>query len=183
MPEILLGVCGGVAAYKSAYLASRLAQAGHGVSVVMTPAAEKFIGAATFSALTGRPVHADSFDLSSHPLGPHIELARRADLLAVVPATADAMAKAANGLADDLLSTLLLAFEGPVVYAPAMNSQMWAKPATQRNLAQLREDGAVIAAPGEGWLSCRESGPGRMAEPEEIARVIHEVLASPGAPG
>lgn len=179
MSEILLGVSGGVAAYKAAYLASRLAQGGHGVSVVMTAAAEKFIGAATFSALTGRAVHADSFDLAAHPLGPHIELARRADLLAVVPATADALAKAAHGLADDLLSTLLLAFEGPVLFAPAMNTQMWRKPATQRNLARLREDGAVIAAPGEGWLSCRESGPGRMAEPDDLARLIAELLDKP----
>ncbi|TWT96147.1 Phosphopantothenoylcysteine decarboxylase [Botrimarina colliarenosi] len=178
MAEILLGVSGGVAAYKAAYLTSRLAQAGNAVTVVLTASAERFVGVATFSALSGRRVHTDAFDLSDHPLGPHIELARQADLLAIVPATADVMAKAAHGHANDLLSTLLLSFTGPVVYAPAMNSEMWRKPAVQRNLEQLREDGAVIAEPGDGWLSCRDQGPGRMAEPDEIAALIAATLAS-----
>lgn len=178
MAEILLGVSGGVAAYKAAYLTSRLVQAGHGVTVVLTGAATRFIGAATFSALSGRGVVTDQFDLAERPLGPHIELARNADLLAVVPATADVLAKGAHGHADDLLSTLLLSFAGPTVYAPAMNAEMWRKPAVQRNLAQLRADGAVIAEPGDGWLSCREKGPGRMAEPDEVAALIAATLAS-----
>lgn len=178
MAEILLGVSGGVAAYKAAYLTSRLAQQGHGVTVVLTSAARHFVGEATFSALSGRRVLTDAFDLADHPLGPHIELARGADLLAVVPASADILGKAAHGLADDLLSTLLLAFAGPVIYAPAMNSEMWSKPAVQRNVAQLTEDGARFAPPGEGWLSCRDQGAGRMAEPDEIAELIVATLAA-----
>lgn len=178
MSEILLGVSGGVAAYKAAYLTSRLAQAGHGVTVVMTAAARHFVGEATFSALSGRRVLGESFDLTEHPLGPHIELARQADLLAIVPTTADLLAKAAQGHADDLLSTLLLSFKGPVIYAPAMNTEMWDKPAVQRNLALVREDGALIAEPGEGWLSCRQQGAGRMAEPDEIAALIEATLAT-----
>lgn len=176
--EVLLGVGGGVAAYKAAYLTSKLAQHGHGVTVVMTAAAQKFVGEATFSALSGRRVLTDSFDLADHPLGPHIELARMSDLLCVAPATADLMAKAAGGHADDLLSTLMLSFTGPVVMAPAMNTEMWEKPAVQRNLSQLNEDGVLIAQPGEGWLSCRTKGAGRMAEPDELLTLINQTLAA-----
>ncbi|MEM8866113.1 MAG: flavoprotein [Planctomycetota bacterium] len=176
MSEILIGVSGGVAAYKSATVVSRLVQAGHGVSVVMTHAATQFIGSATFSALTGRKVYSDSFDQGEHPLGPHIELARQADLLCVAPATADLLAKAAHGLADDLLSTLLLSFTGPTYLAPAMNTEMWEKPSVQRNVATLAEDGALMIGPGEGWLSCRTKGAGRMAEPEEILDVLLAAL-------
>lgn len=174
--EILLGVSGGVAAYKTAALASQLVQAGHGVSVVMTSAAEEFIGAATFRALTGRPVATCAFPPDSHPLGPHIELARAADLLCVAPATANLLAKAAHGMADDLLSTLLLSFQGPRLFAPAMNNEMWEKPAVQRNVAQLKDDGVQFVGPDEGWLSCREKGAGRMAEPAEIAATIEKLL-------
>ncbi len=176
MAELVIGVSGGVSAYKTAALVSRLAQAGHGVKVVMTKSAEKFVGQATFSALSGNAVFVDSFDLEQHPLGPHIELARKADLVCVAPATADLLAKMAGGHADDLLTTLLLAFEGPLLVAPAMNSEMWEKPAVQRNLAMVEQDGALIVQPGSGWLSCREVGTGRMAEPEEIASVIDSTL-------
>ncbi|MEM6798125.1 MAG: flavoprotein [Planctomycetota bacterium] len=176
MPEILIGVSGGVAAYKAATVVSRLAQEGHGVTVVMTDAAAAFIGAATFQALSGRTVYRATFDQSDYPLGPHIELARRADVLCVAPATADLLGKAANGLADDLLSTLLLSFTGPTLFAPAMNTEMWEKPAVQRNVATLVEDGATMIGPGEGWLSCRTRGAGRMAEPEEIVDAIAAVL-------
>ncbi|MEO1496265.1 MAG: flavoprotein [Planctomycetota bacterium] len=176
MASILVGVSGGVAAYKAAYLVSRLAQADHEVRVVMTNAAKSFVGEATFSALSGHPVMSDSFDLSEHPLGPHIELAREANLLCVAPATADLLGKAAHGLADDLLSTLLLSFTGRVLMAPAMNAEMWAKPAVERNVAQLRADGVYFAEPGEGWLSCRVKGAGRMAEPEAIAEQIDKLL-------
>ena len=117
-----------------------------------------------------------SFEADDHPLGPHIELARQAELLCVAPATANFLAKAARGLADDLLSTLLLSFTGPVLVAPAMNSEMWEKPAVQRNVAQLRDDGFHIVDPGEGWQSCRERGVGRMAEPAEIAAAIRTLL-------
>ena len=124
--EVLLGVTGGVAAYKSAALASQLVQAGAGVTVVMTQSAQQFVGAATFAALTGRPVASDLFD-PTVPLGAHITLAERADLFCVAPATANFMAKAAGGMADDLVSTLYLSFTGTVLLAPAMNHQMWGK--------------------------------------------------------
>jgi phosphopantothenoylcysteine decarboxylase/phosphopantothenate--cysteine ligase len=174
--EILLGVTGGIAAYKSAELASRLVQAGAAVSVVMTRSALRFIGATTFEALTNRPVHTKLFSPREHPLGEHIGLARRAQLLVVAPASADCLAKYAHGLADDLLSTLYLAYTGPVLAAPAMNSDMWAKPAVQRNLAQLKADGVHFVDPSQGWLSCGTTGPGRMAEPEEIFERIGELL-------
>lgn len=175
--EILLGVSGGVAAYKSAALTSQLVQGGHSVTVVLTAAAEEFIGAATFRALTGRPVATHSFPPDSHPLGPHIELARAADVLCVAPATANLLAKAAHGVGDDLLSTLLLSFRGPLLFAPAMNSEMWEKPAVQRNVTQLKEDGVQLVGPNEGWLSCRDKGAGRMAEPAEIAKAIQKTLS------
>lgn len=172
--DIVLGVSGGIAAFKAAALASKLVQAGAGVSVVMTHAATLFVGEATFAALTGRPVWTDGFEASRSPLGPHIDLAERADLLCVAPATANFLAKAAHGLADDLLSTLYLSFPGPVLLAPAMNSDMWAKPAVQRNVAQLKEDGVSFVDPDEGWLSCRRTGPGRMAEVEAILAAIEQ---------
>lgn len=175
--EIIVGVTGGIAAFKTASLVSDLVQDGNSVSVVMTRSARKFVGPATFRALTGRAVITEIFDRRNFPLGPHIELAQQADLLCVAPATADFMAKAAHGLADDLLSTLLLSFTGPVLLAPAMNADMWAKPAVQRNLAQLRCDGLHIADPREGWLSCRQKGVGRMAEPEEINTAIFALLS------
>ncbi len=174
--EILIGLSGGVACYKTAALVSRLVQSGIGVQVVMTPAAQQFIGAATFRALTGRSVVTDMFSPDEFPLGPHIELARQAELLCIAPATANIMAKGAHGIADDLLSTLLLSFEGPVLLAPAMNTQMWNQPSVQRNVAQLEQDGRQMIGPGAGWLSCRDRGAGRMAEPEEIAAKIHSLL-------
>src|SRR5437016_9304742 len=162
--ELIIGVSGGIAAYKTAFLVSSLVQDGRGVTVVMTRAARKFIGAATFRALTGRPVVSQPFD-RHYPLGAHIELADKADLLCIAPASADLMAKAATGLADDLLSTLLLSFAGPVVFAPAMNSAMWEKPSVQRNIKTLRDDGYHFIDPEIGWQSCRRPGKGRMAEP------------------
>lgn len=175
--EILIGVSGGIAAYKTAALTSRLVQAGAGVTVVMTRSATKLVGPKTFEALTGRPVLTRVFGRGAHP---HIELAARADLLCVAPATANILAKAACGLADDLLSTLLLSFDGPVLMAPAMNSLMWAKPAVQRNVARLREDGVILIDPGEGYLSCGTVGTGRMAEPETIFQAISERLSTNG---
>jgi phosphopantothenoylcysteine decarboxylase len=176
--EIVLGVSGGIAAYKAAALASLLVQHGAGVTAVLSPNARRFVGAATFAALTGRPVATKSFDPAAYPLGAHIELAARADLLVVAPASADVLAKAATGAADDLLTTLLLCAECPVLLAPAMNAAMWAKPAVQRNVAQLVADGLRIIQPGTGWLSCRQSGTGRMAEPEEISQIIAETLSA-----
>ena len=175
--EVVLGVCGGIAAYKIAMLTSRLVQDGAGVTVAMTASAEKFIGRATFAALTGRAVAIDMIDPARHPLGPHIDLAEQGELLCIAPATANFLAKAATGIANDLLTTLYLAFEGPVLVAPAMNSQMWAQPAVQRNVQQLRDDGVLIIDPDNGWQSCRRQGAGRMAEPETIRAAIEATLA------
>jgi len=177
--ELVVGVSGGIAAYKTAALVSQLVQSGAGVSVVMTAAARQFIGPSTFAALTGRAVFESLFDDRDYPLGAHIELAQRAELLCVAPATANILAKAAYGLADDLLSTLLLSFTGPVLMAPAMNCEMWEKPVVQRNIAQLRRDGIHFVDPEEGWLSCRTRGVGRMAAPEKIFAVIGELLHQP----
>jgi phosphopantothenoylcysteine decarboxylase len=167
--ELLIGVTGGIAAYKTATLVSKLVQAGACVTVIMTRSATKLVTPNTFEALTGRPVATRVFGPGSHP---HIELAQKADLLCVAPATANILAKAAYGLADDLLSTVLLSFDGPVLMAPAMNTLMWQKPAVQRNVAQLRSDGITLIDPESGYLSCGAIGAGRMAEPEKIFQTI-----------
>lgn len=174
--ELLIGVTGGIAAYKTAALVSRLVQSGAGVTVVMTAAAERFVGPATFAALTGRSVCTKTFDDGSFPLGAHITLAKQAELLCIAPASADFLAKAASGLADDLLSTLYLSFTGLVLIAPAMNTEMWLKPVVQRNVERLREDGVQVIDPEEGWLSCRTVGAGRMAEPETIFATIEQCI-------
>ncbi len=176
--EIVVGVSGGIAAYKAAALTSMLVQRGAAVTTVLTRNARRFVGAATFAALTGRPVASRSFDPAAFPLGAHIELAAKVDLVAVVPASADLLAKAAGGAADDLLTTLLLCADCPLIFAPAMNSAMWAKPAVQRNITQIVADGGIIVPPGSGWLSCRQQGTGRMAEPDEILAVIERTLAA-----
>lgn len=176
--EILIGVTGGIAAYKTADLTSKLVQAGAQVTVAMTESATKFIGATTFEALTGRPVYRQVFEPVEHHQGEHIGLARRAELYVVAPATANFIARAANGLADDLVSTLMLTVTCPVLVAPAMNTEMWNKPATQRNLQQIQSDGIQLVQPGSGWLSCGQVGAGRMAEPAEILEQIQQVLQS-----
>lgn len=177
--EIVLGVTGGIAAYKAADLCSKLVQAGHAVTAVMTEAAEQFIGATTFEALTGRPVHREMFSpQEGFHQGEHIGLARRAELVVIAPASADFLAKLANGFADDLLSTLALATTAPLLVAPAMNCEMWAKPAVQRNVEQLKADGVYLVDPGSGWLSCGQVGQGRMAEPAEIQAAIERLLSS-----
>ena len=175
--EIVVGVTGGIAAYKTAALVSDLVQSDLGVTVVMTRSARKFIGPATFRALTGRNVCTNIFD-SRYPLGAHIELARQSQLLCIAPTSADMMAKAAHGVADDLLSTLLLSFKSPIVMAPAMNTEMWQNQAVQRNLQQLEEDGVTVVGPQEGWLSCRDKGMGRMSEPADIKAAILSLLPS-----
>jgi phosphopantothenoylcysteine decarboxylase len=174
--EIIVGVTGGIAAYKTAMLVSHLVQNGASVTVVMTEAARQFVGQATFAALTGRPVATKIFDEANYPLGAHIQLAENKDLLVVAPASADFLAKAATGQADDLLTTLYLAFSGPVLLAPAMNTAMWEKPAVARNVAQLRSDGVQLVEPESGWLSCRQVGAGRMAAPEAIVAAIAALL-------
>lgn len=177
--ELAIGVTGGIAAYKTAALVSRLVQAGAGVSVVMTESATRLVGPKTFEALTGRPVGIDMWGPGAHP---HIELAERAELLCVAPATANLLAKATCGLADDLLSTVLLSFHGPILLAPAMNSHMWAKPAVKRNVQQLRADGFQLIDPEEGYLSCGTVGMGRMASPETIFQAVADALARAAGP-
>lgn len=179
--EILLGVTGGVAAYKAADLASKLVQRGARVTAVLTESATKFIGPVTFEALTGRPCYHDLYRPVEHFQGEHIGLARRADLIVIAPTTADFLAKLAHGFADDLLSTCVLAATCPLLLAPAMNREMWSKAAVQRNLKQAIADGAHAVQPGEGWLSCGVVGPGRMAEPAEIVAAI-EALLTEGKP-
>ncbi len=174
--EIVLGVTGGIAAYKAAALCSRLVQSGGRVTAVLTSAATEFVGPVTFEALTGRPARTDAFRAREFWQGEHIGLARRAEVLVVAPATADFLARMALGLADDLLSTLVLCVTCPVLVAPAMNCEMWAKPAVQRNVARLREDGVHFVEPRAGWLSCGEIGVGRMAEPDEIFAHIERIL-------
>ena len=175
--RVLVGVSGGIAAFKTAALVSSLVQNGADVTVVMTDSARRFVGEATFAALTGRPVPAGLFETDQHPLGAHIELSREADLLCIAPATANLIGKLANGLADDLLSTLYLCYRGPVVVAPAMNCEMWESSAVQRNMAQLAADGVHSVGPGEGWLSCRDRGAGRMSEPAEILESILSLIS------
>jgi phosphopantothenoylcysteine decarboxylase len=174
--EVLIGVTGGVACYKAAEVVSRLVQSEIDVTVVMTEAATRFVGAATFAALSGRPVATRLFNESEFPLGAHIELAEGADVLCVAPATADFLAKAAHGISSDLLSTLYLSCTGAVLMAPAMNTEMWEKPVVQRNVALVEADGVEIVPPEEGWLSCRRKGAGRMAAPEVIVTAIRRRL-------
>ena len=173
--EVLIAVTGGIAAYKTAALVSQLVQAGAGVSVIMTRSATKLVAPKTFEALSGRPVVTAVYGRGSHP---HIETARQAEVLCIAPATANIVAKAALGLADEIVSTVLLAFDGPIIVVPAMNVQMWSKPPVQRNIAQLRADGMLIIDPETGHLSCGEVGAGRMAEPAVIFEVIKEQLAA-----
>ena len=182
--RITLGVSGGIAAYKSAELVRRLQDEGHSIQVVMTRAAREFITPLTFAALSGQRVITDLF--SNQPGGEgsldsaidHIAVAQRTDLLLVAPATADVLAKFSRGIADDFLTTLYLASTAPVVVAPAMNVNMWQHAATQENVAALRTRGVRIVEPSEGYLACGMTGPGRLAEQEEILKAVREVLAA-----
>lgn len=170
--NIILAVTGGIAAYKSAILVRRLKDFGFDVRVVMTHGAQAFITPLTFQALSGNPVHTELLDPEAEAGMGHIELARWADLVLVAPASCDSIAKFANGLADDLLSTLYLATKAPVWVAPAMNQQMWAAKATQRNLQMLVEDGVHVIMPDAGEQACGDVGLGRMPEPEDLARQV-----------
>lgn len=172
--HLLLGVTGGVAAFKACEFARELQRRGATVQVVMTDAARQFIGEATFQALTGRPVYSNAWDGRIANGMPHIDLSREADAVVIVPASADFMAKVALGLADDLLSTLVLARDCPLLMAPAMNRQMWQAPATQRNARQLLDDGVLLLGPGQGAQACGETGDGRMLEAQEL---VEEVIA------
>jgi phosphopantothenoylcysteine decarboxylase/phosphopantothenate--cysteine ligase len=175
--SILLGVTGGIAAYKAAELVRRLSERGFDVHVVMTQAACGFITPATLQALSGNPVYTDMWDSRIPDNMAHIELSRGKDLVVIAPATADFMAKLALGLADDLLSTLCLARDCGLAVAPAMNRQMWEHPATRRNVAQLREDRVAVLGPASGGQACGEVGMGRMLEAVEIADAVTALLA------
>jgi phosphopantothenoylcysteine decarboxylase / phosphopantothenate---cysteine ligase len=173
--RVLLGVTGGIAAYKAVLLARTLRERGAEVQVVMTPAATRFVGPATFAALTGREVHSDVFARTEEVL--HVRLAREADAAVVAPATANAVAKLSLGMADDLLSSVLLEFRGPLVVAPAMHSGMWGHPATIHNVDRLVGWGVAVVGPAEGPLAAGDQGIGRMAEPDEIVAALERVLA------
>ena len=175
--RLLLGVTGGIAAYKVAELARLLQRNNVEVRVAMTETATRFVGTATFQALTGKPVATDLWDASFDDNMAHIELSRGVDAIVVAPASADFIAKLAHGLADDLLSTVCVARNCPLLVAPAMNVEMWENPATQRNVAQLRADGIVILGPAAGDQACGEVGMGRMSEPEELLQGILAFLA------
>lgn len=175
--NILLIIAGGIAAYKSLELIRRLRDAGAAVTPVMTKSAHEFVTPMSVSALAGRAVHQDLFDLTTEAEMGHIQLSRSADLVVVAPATADLMAKMATGLANDLASTLLLATDTPVLIAPAMNVRMWDHPATQRNIAMLKADGISFVGPNSGDMACGEYGAGRMAEPAEILAAIDRHLS------
>jgi len=170
--QVLLGISGGIAAYKAAELTRRLRAAGAEVRVVMTRAAQAFVSPLTFQALSGNPVRLDLLDPAAEAGMDHIELARWADLVLVAPASADLMARLAAGMADDLLTTLSLATSAPLVLAPAMNQQMWRHPATQDNARRLLERGVRLLGPATGEQACGETGPGRMLEPVDILRAL-----------
>lgn len=176
--RVLLGVTGGVAAYKAVEVCRLLQKAGAEVRVIMTKAATQFVGQATFAAITHHPAPADVFDAADQTL--HVRLARWADLMLIAPATANSIAKAANGIADDLVSSTLLMRAGRLLIAPAMHTEMWQHPATQRNVETLRERGALFAGPEEGELSIGDEGIGRLAEPRDIVAAAAAALASRG---
>jgi phosphopantothenoylcysteine decarboxylase/phosphopantothenate--cysteine ligase len=175
LPRVVLGVSGGIAAYKACELLRRLTESGHDVTVVPTAAALRFVGAPTWAALSGKPVSADVWD-DVHEV-PHVRIGQSADLVVVAPATADLLAKAAHGLADDLLTNTLLTARCPVVLAPAMHTEMWEHAATRANVATLRERGVLVLEPAEGRLTGADSGKGRLPEPAEIFDVCLDVLA------
>ncbi|WP_327730589.1 bifunctional phosphopantothenoylcysteine decarboxylase/phosphopantothenate--cysteine ligase CoaBC [Streptomyces sp. NBC_00487] len=174
-PKVVLGVSGGIAAYKACELLRRLTESGHDVRVVPTDSALHFVGAATWSALSGNPVSTEVWE-SVHEV-PHVRIGQEADLVVVAPATADMLAKAAHGLADDLLTNTLLTARCPVVFAPAMHTEMWEHPATQENVATLRRRGALVIDPAVGRLTGVDTGKGRLPDPGEIFETCRRVLA------
>ena len=175
MSRVVLGVAGGIAAYKAVELLRQLTETGHDVTVVPTDSALEFVGAPTWAALSGKPVSASTWD-RVHEV-PHVRIGQTADLVVVAPATANLLAKAAHGLADDLLTNTLLTARCPVVMAPAMHTEMWEHPATQANVATLRSRGVLVVEPAVGRLTGADSGKGRLPEPEELAHLVRQVLA------
>src|SRR4029450_7116913 len=177
--RIIVGVAGGIAAYKAATVVRQLTEAGHSVRVVPTESALRFIGAATFEALSGNPVHTGVWD-DVHEV-PHVRIGQEAALVVVAPATADLLARAVAGRADDLLTATLLTARCPVLFAPAMHTDMWVHPGTQENVATLRRRGSVVLPPAVGRLTGPDSGPGRLPEPADVAALAELVLTSGAA--
>src|SRR3954464_3105731 len=178
-PSVVLGVGGGIAAYKVCDLLRRLTESGHSVRVAPTAAALEFVGAATWAALSGQPVTADPFDNVEEV--PHVRIGKAADLVVVAPATADLIAKAAHGLADDLLTNTLLTARCPVACAPRMHTEMWDPPATRANVAPLRARGAHVIEPAVGRLTGKDSGAGRLPEPEALYAACLAIVAGDGS--
>jgi phosphopantothenoylcysteine decarboxylase len=174
--EIIVAVCGGIAAYKVADVVSKLVQQGAGVTVVMTASATNFVTPLTFQSLSGRPVRTDTFDLPDSSDPQHIGLTERADLMLVAPATANIIAKTAHGICDDLVSVMINASACPVIFAPAMNNRMWDNPITKENCQKLQKHGYRFIGPEEGWLACRSVGKGRMSEAAAIVQAVVESL-------
>ena len=179
--EIIVGVCGGIAAYKVADVVSKLVQLGAGVTVVMTPEAQRFIAPLTFEALSGRKVRTGIFELAEPGDAQHIGLTERADLMLVAPATNHTIAKIAHGLCDDLVSLMVSAAACPVVFAPAMNHRMWEHPIAQENVAKLAQLGYRFIGPERGWLACRNVGAGRLSDLQTIVDEVVQMLTVPGA--
>jgi phosphopantothenoylcysteine decarboxylase len=174
--EIIVAICGGIAAFKAASLVSALVQRGAGVSVVMTQSAQKFITPLTFESLSGRHVYTSLWESSETHDPQHLRLTEAADLFVIAPATANIIAKIAHGLADDLVSTMTLSAGCPIILAPAMNTRMWQNSVVQQNIRDLTAHGMHFVQPGEGWLACRTIGEGRMAEPDTILNQISSLL-------
>ena len=176
--EIIVGVCGGIAAYKVADVVSKLVQLGAGVTVVMTDAAQKFVTPLTFEALSGRKVLTNTWAQVDPGDTQHIKLTERADLMLVAPATTNTIAKVACGLTDDLLSLLICASACPVVFAPSMNDRMWGNPIAQENVTKLKNHGYTFIGPEEGWLACRNVGAGRLSDTEVIVDEVVRMMES-----
>ncbi|MEE9211110.1 MAG: flavoprotein [Phycisphaeraceae bacterium] len=178
--EVVVGVCGGVAAYKVCTVVSALVQRGAGVQVAMTKSARKFVGPVTFQALTARPVFTTMWPSHDERGQQHIQLTEAADLMLVAPATANMLGKVARGIADDLLSTMIMSTDCPVMFAPSMNDRMWKNPIVQANVNSLQQGGYLFVGPEEGWLACRTVGVGRLAEPQTIVEaVVHQLRCDP----
>src|SRR6195952_4709354 len=178
-PRVVLGVSGGIAAYKACELLRRFTESGHDVTVVPTAAALEFVGAPTWAALSGKPVSTEVWS-DVHEV-PHVRIGQQADLVVVAPATADLLAKATHGLADDLLTNTLLTARCPILFAPAMHTEMWEHPATQANVATLRRRGVIVLEPASGRLTGADTGKGRLPEPPELARIAEFLLPPPAA--
>ena len=179
--EVVVAVCGGIAAYKVADVVSKLVQRGCGVTVVMTEEATKFVTPLTFQALSARPVRTDTFNLLDSSDPQHIGLTERADIMLVAPATTNVIAKVAHGICDDLVSLMICAAACPVVFCPAMNNRMWEHPIAKENVAKLAGIGYTFVGPEEGWLACRNVGAGRLSEPATIVDEVTRMLTQAGA--